>query len=312
MTAGDSNRAESPAPASKPASTPTVVRAYAVCEAITRQEARNFSYGIRLLPAAKRRALSAVYAMARRIDDIGDGDLPDEDKLRGLATVRAQVRQIGAYERLAHGRADDPVLTALADAAGRFPIPVAAFDELVDGCEADVRGHQYKTFDDLVGYARSVAGSVGRLSLGVFDPPDQARAAPLADTLGVALQLTNILRDLREDRQRGRIYLPEEDLERFGCSLEVDAGGALAGSPGFADLVRFEAERAETWYARGLGLLPLLDRRSRACTAAMAGIYHRLLGRILTDPDATRHTRLSLPGREKAAVAARAILRGTA
>jgi 15-cis-phytoene synthase len=312
MTAGGSNRAESPTPVPTQAPTPTVVQAYSVCEAVTRQEARNFSYGIRLLPAAKRRALSAVYAMARRIDDIGDGDLPAEDKLRELAAVRAQLRQITAYEQPARESADDPVLTALAHAARSFPIPLAAFDELVDGCEADVRGHEYKTFDEVVGYARCVAGSVGRLSLGVFDPPEQKRAAPLADTLGVALQLTNILRDLREDRQRGRVYLPAEDLERFGCSLDLDADGVLVNEPGFAALVRFEAERAETWYARGLGLLPLLDRRSRACTAAMAGIYHRLLNRIRTDPDATRHTRLSLPGREKATVAVRAIVRGRA
>jgi 15-cis-phytoene synthase len=290
----------------QPESTPTVDQAYAVCEVITRREARNFSYGIRLLPPARRRALSAVYAMARRIDDIGDGDLPAAEKLRQLAAVRALVRQVEA------DRTSDPVLVALADTGRRFPVPLAAFDELVDGCEADVRGQHYKTFDDLVGYARCVAGSVGRLSLGVFDPPGQERAAPLADTLGVALQLTNILRDLREDRQRGRVYLPAEDLERFDCALDLDPAGDIVDSPGFVALVRFEAERAETWYARGLGLLPLLDRRSRACTAAMAGIYHRLLNRISADPDATRRTRLSLSGREKAAVAARAILRGTA
>jgi 15-cis-phytoene synthase len=307
--------------------TSTVAEAYTSCRAITKDQARNFYYGIRLLPADKRDALCAVYALARRIDDIGDGDLPADDKLRALAAVRSRVRRLGVGGQLGVGGRlggdgqlgvdgaayeGDPVLTALAHAARRFPVPLAAFDELVDGCEADVRGHHYKTFDDLVGYARCVAGSVGRLSLGVFDPPAWKLAAPLADTLGVALQLTNILRDLREDRQRGRVYLPAEDLERFDCELDLDAGGNLSDAPGFVALVRFEADRAERWYARGLDLLPLLDRRSRACTAAMAGIYHRLLDRIRTEPDATRHTRLSLPGREKAAVAARAILRGRA
>ncbi|WP_040420825.1 presqualene diphosphate synthase HpnD [Actinopolymorpha alba] len=290
-------------------------QAYRACEEITRREARNFSYGIRLLPPPKRRALSAVYAMARRIDDLGDGDLPASDKLTRLAGVRRQLHRLRACVEAGHPAADledDFVLTALADAAQRFPIPLPAFDELIDGCEADVVGRRYKTFDDLVWYCRCVAGSVGRLSLGVFNPPDQATAAPLADTLGIALQLTNILRDLREDRQRGRTYLPQEDLDRFGCRIELAPDGDLAESERFADLVRFEAERAETWYARGLTLLPLLDRRSRACTAAMAGIYHRLLGQIRADPDAVRHQRLSLPGKQKLAVAARALTRGVA
>ena len=118
---------------------------------------------------------------------------------------------------------------ALADAASRFDIPLAAFGELIDGCEADVRGTTYRTFDDLLHYCRCVAGSIGRLSLGVFGTADVATAAPLADALGVALQLTNILRDIREDYLGGRIYLPAEDFERFGCSL---GNGALgAGSP---------------------------------------------------------------------------------
>ena len=209
---------------------------------------------------------------------------------------------------------NDAVFSALADAARRFPIPLAAFDELVDGCEADVRGRRYKTFDDLVWYCRCVAGSVGRLSLGVFDPRDHATAAPLADALGIALQLTNILRDLREDRQNGRVYLPAEDLDRFECQLALTDGpdGVLADPPAFTDLVRFQADRAQGWYARGLTLLPLLDWRSRASTAAMAGIYYRLLGRIRADPDACRRARLSLPAREKLAVAARALTRGAA
>jgi 15-cis-phytoene synthase len=284
-----------------------IAAAYAECEAITRREARNFSYGIRLLPTAKRRALSAVYATARRIDDIGDGDLAPAEKLSRLAAVREQLHDLDA-------NGPDVVLAALADAAKRFPIPLAAFDELVDGCEADVRGRRYKTFDDLVWYCRCVAGSVGRLSLGVFDPRDHATAAPLADALGVALQLTNILRDLREDRLAGRVYLPAEDLDRFECRLQVTDGpdGVLDDPPAFTDLVRFQADRAEGWYARGLTLLPLLDWRSRASTAAMAGIYHRLLARIRADPDACRRARLSLPASEKLAVAVRALTRGTA
>ncbi|MGW0231253.1 squalene/phytoene synthase family protein [Actinopolymorpha singaporensis] len=286
-----------------------ISNAYDICEEITRREARNFSYGIRLLPPPKRRALSAVYATARRIDDIGDGDLPAEEKLRRLAETRKAISHLGADE----ATRTDPVLLALADAAARFPIPLDAFDELVAGCEADSRGAQYDTFDDLVGYCQCVAGSVGRLSTGVYAPAALAHAMPLADTLGIALQITNILRDLREDRQIGRIYLPREDLRRFGCSLDLDAAGRLADPPErLAALVRFEADRAEIWYRRGLTLLPLLDRRAAACTAAMAGIYRRLLRQIARDPEAVRAARLSLGTRQKLAVAVRALVRRSA
>ncbi|HET7356519.1 MAG TPA: squalene/phytoene synthase family protein [Nocardioidaceae bacterium] len=303
-------------------SRPDVLRAYDVCEQITREHARNFSYGIRLLPVDKRRALSAVYATARRIDDLGDGDLPGPDKLAGLEAVRTSLADL---DRVEH----DEVLVALRDVQDRFPVPMSAFGELVDGCRADVSVHRYATFDELLGYCRCVAGSVGRLSLGIYQPAGLAaggdRAAVeaaaedsddtwvLADSLGVALQLTNILRDVREDRLIGRIYLPAEDLERFGCTLDVDAGGRLADPPDrFAALVRYQAERAERWYQRGLRLLPRLDRRSAACTAAMAGIYHRLLGRIAADPDLIRAGRLSLPATTKLGVAARALMWGTA
>lgn len=301
---------------------PDVLRAYDVCEQITREQARNFSYGIRLLPVEKRRALSAVYATARRIDDLGDGDLPDAEKVAGLEAVRTALADLDGVDH-------DAVLVALRDVRQRFPVPMSAFGELVDGCLADVTVHRYTTFEDLLGYCRCVAGSVGRLSVGIYRPAGLApggdraavEAAPedsddtwvLADSLGVALQLTNILRDVREDRLIGRVYLPAEDLERFGCTLELDPAGRLADPPErFAALVRYEAERAEGWYQRGLRLLPRLDRRSAACTAAMAGIYHRLLGRISADPDQIRAGRLSLPAATKLGVAARALLWGSA
>src|SRR6266516_1325723 len=329
--------------------------AYRHCEQITWTQARNFSYGIRLLPPAKRQALAAVYAFARRIDDIGDGDLPKPAKLAALADARASVTALGAQRNLpgqngnpadADGEPSgcdgepsggngepsgaatdgDLVLVALTDAAGRFDIPLPAFGELIDGCEADVRGTTYRTFDDLLHYCRCVAGSIGRLSLGVFGTADVATAAPLADALGVALQLTNILRDIREDYLSGRIYLPAEDFEHFGCSLENGAlqkrpegngslpSGHLARGPGdggnedkLAALVEFEAQRAITWYARGLTLIPLLDRRSAASAGAMAGIYFRLLQRIAASPRAVLERRMSLSAREKATVAARSL-----
>ena len=286
--------------------------AYRRCEEITWSQAKNFSYGIRLLPPAKRHALAAVYAFARRIDDIGDGEMPAPDKLTALAAARDILADVAA------GRPDpaDPVQVALADAGQRFPIPLAAFGELIDGCEADVRGTSYRTFDDLLYYCRCVAGSIGRLSLGVFNPADQQTAAPLADSLGVALQLTNILRDIIEDYRNGRIYLPAEDFQQFGVSLEHGPGPGGAAGPGaggngneakLAQLVSFEADRALGWYATGLQLMPLLDRRSAACTGAMAGIYFRLLQHIAAAPAMVLSTRVSLSTKEKALVAARSL-----
>ncbi|GLW07845.1 squalene synthase HpnD [Microtetraspora sp. NBRC 13810] len=279
----------------------TVSDAYRVCERVVRSRARNFSYGIRLLPPPKRRALSAVYAFARRVDDIGDGHGPAAERLIDLGRMRAALQA-------PHEEPGDPVLIALADAAGRYPIPLAAFNELIEGCTADVRGADYERYDQLLTYCRCVAGSIGRLSLGVFGSEDPKTAEPLADSLGVALQLTNILRDVREDRTSGRVYLPAEDLDRFGCTLRIDGDGRFTDPPDrLGRLIRFQAERADAWYADGIRLLPHLDRRSAACTAAMAGIYRRLLHRIAARPAEALAARSSLPGWEKALVAAGAL-----
>jgi len=290
-----------------------VAAAYRHCEEITWSQARNFSYGIRLLPPDKRRALAAVYAFARRIDDIGDGTMPAADKLSALAAARASIMAVaGGGAPASPGptgteAAGDPVLVALADAGRRFPIPLEAFGELIDGCEADVRGTSYTTFDDLRIYCRCVAGSIGRLSLGVFGTRDVATAAPLADALGVALQLTNILRDIREDYRDGRIYLPDEDFKRFGTELRPDGSGWPAADPKLVDLVVFQTERARDWYARGLRLMPMLDRRSAACTGAMAGIYYRLLQSIAAAPELVLQRRVSLSPGQKAMVAVRSL-----
>lgn len=274
--------------------------AYRLCESITREQARNFYYGIRLLPAAKRSVLCAVYALARRVDDIGDGDLPTAEKVRALASLRADLSAIGS--------GSDPVLAAVADAARRYPIPLAAFTELVDGVEMDVTGRRYQTFDDLVGYCRCVAGSIGRLCLGVFGSRPDPGAPQYADALGIALQQTNILRDIREDLVNGRVYLPQQDLDRFGVELVLDEQGALADKDGgLATLIRFSAERARSWYTDGLRLIPLLDRRSAASAAAMSGIYRRLLERIAAQPALVYDRRLALSGWQKAGVAARAL-----
>jgi phytoene synthase len=284
---------------------PSVEAAYTRCEAITTEQARNFSYGIKLLPPQKRRALSAVYAFARRVDDIGDSDAPAEQRLAGLAQVRTDLHRLDAP-------GDDPVLVALAHAARTTGLPLSAFDDLITGCEADVRGTHYETFEDLKYYCYCVASTIGRLSLAVFGTTDLATAQPIADSLGLALQLTNILRDIVEDRGNGRIYLPKEDLDRFGVTLDVDEHGKLVDDEtNLVALIEFEAARARAIYADGLRLLPMLDRRSRACCGAMAGIYHRLLGRIMARPWLVLGGRVSLPGWEKAIVAGRSLAGAT-
>lgn len=275
-------------------------RSYRHCERITRANAANFYYGIRLLPRSRRRALCAIYALARRIDDVADGDLADSVKLTELARARAELDAIDAHP-------DDPVLVALADAVTRYPIPLAAFADLVEGAELDVHGTRYRTFPELARYCGCVAGSIGRLTLGVLEVRDRETAETHAVELGVALQLTNILRDLREDLARGRVYLPEEDLVRFGCRLDGELDGPLP------ELIRFEAGRARDWLDRGLQLLPLLDRQGAACVGTMAGIYGRVLARIERDPALVLGTeRVSLAGWEKGWVAVRSLTAGGA
>jgi phytoene synthase len=301
-------------------------KAYDRCEAITRAQAANFYYGIRLLPRERRRAMCAAYAFARRIDDIGDGELAHAEKLRAL---ERSAEQLAELERSGAAPGEDPVLVALADAHRRFSLPPGAMGELIEGVRMDVDGVSYESFEDLVLYCRRVAGAIGRICLAIFAKRragghgpsaelDGAQIEALADDLGVALQLTNILRDVREDAENGRIYLPAEDLRRFGVEpREGEAGGdmaqrasrlaalAAAQAEPLSELMRFEAERAQQWFDRGLSLVPELDRRSGACVAAMAGIYHRLLGRIEADPPAALSSRTSLSTAEKLLVALR-------
>lgn len=276
-------------------------QAYLSCEQTTRSAAANFYYGIRLLPAPKRRAMCAVYAFARRIDDIGDGPLPPERKLALLDDAAHALRASPVAEA-----GEDPVIVALADARLRFPLPLDALEDLIEGVRMDVQGARYETFEDLVPYCRRVAGSIGRLCLAIFGARDLDGAWQLADDLGVAMQLTNILRDVREDAANGRVYLPTQDLVRY--SLATD--GSFHGGEGqFDAFMRFQAARARDWFDRGLPLVALLDRRSAACVLAMTGIYRRLLDRIEDRPECTMRERVSLSVPQKGLVALRSLLR---
>jgi len=275
--------------------------AYRECEQITRREAANFYYGIRLLPRFKRQAMCAAYAFARRVDDIGDdGVLDRSEQLERLAWERARITALAAGET----DPSDPVMVALAHATEHYQLPVDALELLIEGVELDALGAQYERFDDLVRYCRCVAGSVGRLCLAIFsDGSAGEEAHSLADDLGVAMQLTNILRDIVEDLERGRTYLPLEDRLRFGCP-----DLATAGEPEVTELIRFEAERAAQWFDHGMRLVDLLDVRSASCVQAMTGIYRRILDRILEDPGQVMRGRISLSPLEKTWVAARGLV----
>jgi len=222
---------------------------------ITRREAKNFAYGIMVLPKEKRRAIAAIYAFAREVDDIADGDLPLEEKRVRLEALRAQL--------------DTGELVALADARERFAIPRDALSKLVDGGLQDLEQATYATFDDLRGYCEKVAGAVGVACIAVYGSNDVERA----NTLGIALQLINIMRDVQEDAELGRVYLPQDELARYGVT-------ELAHTPQFVELMRFQAQRARVHLDEGLRLLGSLDRRSALCVATFAGLYRGQLDRM--------------------------------
>jgi 15-cis-phytoene synthase len=247
-----------------------VEEAYGEVARITRREARNFAWGIAILPRPKRRAVAALYAFARRVDDIADDPQRSaEERRAGLEDCRA------AVEALPAAPADDAVLVALSDATARYPVPRGALLDLVDGGIMDAERSRYASWEELREYCRRVAGAVGLACTAVYGPSDQAAAGQRAEALGLALQQINIMRDVAEDWGLGRVYLPQDELAEFGVS-EADIAAARVGSEWQA-LMEHQDRRAETLMREGLELLPLLDRRSALCVRAFAGIYRGLL-----------------------------------
>ncbi len=243
----------------------TADRAYAEVERLTRRRARNFAYGIMVLPREKRRAIAAIYAFARRVDDIADGELPPEEKRRQLEELQ------GALEA---SPGEDAMLVALADARLRFPIPADSLRALVAGGLQDLDQTRYASFADLRGYCTKVAGAVGVCCVAVYGSDDVKRA----ETLGVALQLINIIRDVPEDWELGRVYLPQDELSSFGVGEdEISAGRA---TDAWRALMTFQAGRARAYLQDGLGLLHSLDGRSALCVSTFAGLYRATLERI--------------------------------
>ena len=266
----------------------TVEQAYAEVERITRARARNFAYGIMVLPKAKRRAIAAIYAFAREVDDVADGSLPDVEKRARLEALRAGLDDGDATA----------TFVALADARGRYPIPDDALHDLVDGGLQDTEQRRYATFDELVDYCRRVAGAVGRACVPVYGSDEFGRA----ETLGIALQLINIVRDVAEDWRLGRVYIPQDELSSFGVSEDDIAHGRCTSA--WQALMAFQAARAGVYLEDGLELLDFLDSRSAACVATFAGLYRATLDRIEEagfdvfggPPELSRLTKLRIVG----------------
>jgi phytoene synthase len=243
----------------------TADRAYAEVERLTRKRARNFAYGIMVLPRDKRRAIAAIYAFARAVDDTADGDLPVAEKRMRLDELAA------ALDR---PPGDDSMQVALADARERFDIPEHALRALVAGGIQDLEQTRYADFEELLGYCRKVAGAVGVACVAVYGSEDVERA----ETLGVALQLINIIRDVREDWELGRVYIPQDELASFSVTEDDIAAGAATDA--WRALMTFQAERARAYLQDGLGLLRSLDSRSALCVSTFAGLYRATLERI--------------------------------
>lgn len=261
--------------------------AYGVCRHIARSEAKNFYYGFLVLSARKRSALSAVYAFMRHADDISDDPtIPPEQRREKLAEWMTALRRVVEGERT-----DDPVLMALADTQKTFNIPLELLEKLVQGTAMDLQERcaeqsaggaanaqvHYETFDQLYDYCYHVASVVGLICIRIFGYRD-LRAEKLAEQTGVAFQLTNIIRDVKEDSQLGRVYLPSEDLRRFGVDALVLTNGNSAAA--FRPLLEFEAQRARELYHSAEELLPLIDDDSQPALWTLVEIYRRLLERI--------------------------------
>lgn len=241
-------------------------QAYAETDRITRETAKNFAWGIRVLPGPKRRAIAALYAFARRVDDLADQDTPARAELESWRA---------AVEALPASQDGDAILVALADAMSRYPIPQDALVDLVDGALMDCDRDRYESWDELREYCRRVAGAVGIACAAVYEPSSWEAARPRAQTLGLALQQINIMRDVAEDWALGRVYLPQNELSRFRVTEEEIASGQPG--PGWRPLMEHQAVRADALMRKGLELLPLLDRRSALCVRSFAGIYRGLL-----------------------------------
>ncbi|HZZ30133.1 MAG TPA: phytoene/squalene synthase family protein [Pirellulales bacterium] len=273
---------------------------YALCQRLARRSASNFYFSFLLLPREKRRAMCVLYAYLRHIDDLADDDRRDvAARQAALSELRAQLEQPGRDHSL------HPMVPALLDTAAIYRIPKEYLTAAIDGVEMDLADSRYETFAELERYCYCVASVVGLACIHIWGFRGSEALEP-ARRCGVAFQLTNILRDLKEDAQRGRTYLPQEDLRRFGCTAEqLQRGEADAR---FLELMQFEISRAEQFYTSAAELEPWLQRDGRRVFRAMTVTYHAVLMKIKRAPDAVFRRRIRLSPWEKARIAAGALL----
>ena len=287
--------------------------AYLFCRDVARREAQNFYWAFRVLPRHKSDAMCAVYAFMRRADDISDDESKPIDARRAEMTSWMQAWRASRTSSN-NAPANDPVFTALADTQRRFGIPDALLEELVAGTTMDLEPQTsnlepvqtYATFDDLYQYCYLVASVVGLVCIRIFGYTD-LRAEKLAEETGVAFQLTNILRDVKEDVERGRVYLPMDLLDEFGETVEElrQLAGGRAMTERERGMLATLAIRGEKYYLAGNKLIPLLDRDSRAAMWVLVTIYHRLLGRIAERKMEVFRERVSVSTAEKLGILAR-------
>lgn len=290
----------------------TLDAAYATCKAIAKREAKNFYYAFVALPEPRRNAICAVYAFMRKADDLADDEaIPREQRRRNLETWQSK------WQAAAEGHeTSDPVFIAVRDATRRYSIPLTLLDELIAGTTSDLKTNPgdapdtYATFSDLYRYCYLVASVVGLVCIRIFGYSDPA-AEKLAEETGVAFQLTNILRDVSEDAERGRVYLPLEDLFAHQVTLDsiLHRTRGTAASPNERALLAEIGGRAETYYVSADNLLPLIDRESRPALWVLVSIYHALLRRIERANYDVFTKRASLPTAQKVSILVAGIVR---
>ena len=289
-----------PTPAVTAPSPAALAAAYAECRQVTRREARNFYFAFLTLPARRRRAIYVAYAFCRYCDDAVDAAGAADAKLARLNQLRAQLD--AAYA----GHSDSPLFIGLADVAATYAIPQQYFREVLDGVESDLVKTRYADFAELRRYCYQVASAVGLVCIHIFGSRINDASRQRAVDLGLAMQLTNICRDVREDWELGRVYLPQDEMAAFGVS-DADIAAGVA-TPQFAGLMQYQVARARSYFASGRQLLPYLPRRSRACPAALGLIYGRVLDRIDKCDGDVFSARISAGKGEKLRLMARAWL----
>ena len=279
--------------------TPELDAGFRACRRIAGSAASNFAWAFWLLPLDQRRGMQALYAFARRCDDIADGPAPLDHRRTNLARWRDQLRSALA------GHSTDPILTALADTVSRFVVPQHLLWRIVDGVEMDLNHTGYAAYADLRRYCEHVASAVGLACLAIWGCRDDEAILPAADC-GVAFQLTNILRDLQPDGRIGRVYLPRDELARFGCA-PVDWLGVV-GTAQLRELLKFQCQRAAGLFEAGSRTERWLDRGPKRVFRLMWTTYRAILARIERDPLVVLRQRVHVPCTQKLWLAGRALL----